>query len=195
MHPDTPLPSPARRRVELEGHVVLHIMVEKSARHVHITNAGRCLQRRDRESIPVASEQIHFERQEQLSREYDRQFVDGADLFVAQSRSTNTSRKRTCIRSLAEKLLQLLGLADFVGDSVRLRRAALLLFANDIPRWHPRCEVRILRIDGTELRTGKDYNVIRDEVVTGPIFALMAQAWEALRPHLIQTRFWTRGHL
>lgn len=193
VHHDTPLPNPARRRVEIDGETVLHIMVEKSTRHVHLTNAGRCLQRRDRESVPVASEQIHFERQEQLSRAYDRQFVDGADLMSLDPAVLARVGDELASGLSREKLLQLVGLADFVGDSVRLRRAALLLFANDIARWHPRCEVRILRIDGTELRTGKDYNVVRDEVVTGSIFALISGAWEALRPHLVQTRFGPEG--
>ena len=46
-----------------------------------------------------------------------------------------------------------------VRPSLRLRRAALLLFATDITRWHPRCEVKIVRIKGTELKTGRAYNV------------------------------------
>ena len=44
-----------------------------------------------------------------------------------------------------EKLLQFLDLAEYGPEGLRLRRAAVLLFAKDISRWHPRCEVRILR--------------------------------------------------
>jgi hypothetical protein len=63
----------------MDEHLVLYFAVEKGTELIHLTQDGRCLQRRDRESVPVPSEQIRFERQERISREYDRAFVDGGD--------------------------------------------------------------------------------------------------------------------
>lgn len=92
-----------------------------------------------------------------------------------------------------EKVLQLLDLAEFAGPGVRLRRAAVLLLGKDVRRWHPRCEVRILRVSGTELRTGRNYNVVSDRHVSGCILELLAAAWEELRPYLVETRLGPEG--
>ena len=62
--------------------------------------------------------------------------------------------------------------------------AALLLFGNAIQRFHPRCQVRILKIAGVELKSGQHYNVKTDEVVQANIFSLLVEVWERLRPYL-----------
>jgi ATP-dependent DNA helicase RecG len=67
-----------------------------------------------------------------------------------------------CTRSSTispEKFLQYVELAEFDGDRLRLRKAALLLFAKNPNKWHPRSRVRILRVNGTEERPAPDYNV------------------------------------
>ena len=86
-----------------------------------------------------------------------------------------------------EKTLQYLGLADYAVGRLQLRRAALLLFAKDISKWHPKCSVRIMVINGTEFKTGRDYNVRTDEQVEGNILTLVNKAWEQWRPHLVRT--------
>jgi ATP-dependent DNA helicase RecG len=189
VYPQTPLQDYAARQLSLPGGTVLYFAVEKSTKYVHLTSDGRCLQRRDRATVPVSSEQLQFERQEQVSREYDRHFVDGAlpihlDLDVIKRVADHVAPGMS-----AEKCLQFLGLADYGVGVLRLRRAALLLFAQDVSRWHPRCEVRIVRVRGNELGTGRDYNVILDETANGNILGLLNTAWEKLRPHLVETKF------
>lgn len=90
-----------------------------------------------------------------------------------------------------EKCLQYLDLAEYVGPGLRLRRAALLLFAREPQRWHPRLQLRIIRVEGTELKTGSHYNVKSDQIVAGNVLELLPNGWESLRPHLVQTRL---GH-
>ena len=155
---------------------------------IHLTSDGRCLQRKDTDTVPVASEQIQFERHEQLSREYDRQWVDNATM--ADLRRDLLARvTETIAPGLSpEKCLQTLGLAEFVAGSLRLRRAALLLFASDIGKWHPRSEIRLQQIAGSELLTGTDYNVIRDETHSGNVLQLLSEGWEQIRQFLIQKR-------
>jgi len=65
--------------------------------------------------------------------------------------------------------LQQIGLAEYAISGLRLRMAALLLFAKDIQRWHPRCQVRILKVAGTELLSGDNYNIQSDEPVQGNV--------------------------
>jgi ATP-dependent DNA helicase RecG len=89
----------------------------------------------------------------------------------------------------AEKCLQHLDLATFDGKGLRLRRAALLLFSSTPTKWHPRLQVRILRVNGTTIKSGADYNVVTDEVAANNILRLIDISWEMLRPHLTETRF------
>ncbi|WP_165909260.1 ATP-binding protein [Shinella sp. JR1-6] len=187
VHNDTPLPTPISIKIEIDGLDILYFMVEKSTTTIHQTSDGRCLQRRDLESAPVSVHRLQFERQEQLSREYDRAFIDAAevnslDFDLVKAVSEHTGRMSP------EKSLQYLGLAEYGIGRMRLRRAALLLFSTNVQNWHPRCQVRILRIRGSELKTGRDYNVVYDETITGNILQLLTSSWEQLRPHLVETK-------
>ncbi|MGJ5096794.1 ATP-binding protein [Bradyrhizobium oligotrophicum] len=190
---ETPLPTPIATKISISGKKLLYFAVDKSTRSIHQTSDGRCLQRRDLESVPVSASKLQFERQEQISREYDRQFIDGAsvtdlDIDLVKAVSDETARMSP------EKCLQYLGLGEYGIGVLRLRRAALLLFAKKVELWHPRCQVRILRIRGTELRTGREYNVTSDEPVVGNILQLLTTSWDQLRPHLVATKL-TEGAL
>ena len=186
VHADTPLAGVRVNRVTLEGRFVLVFDVHKGTRFVHLTRDGRCLQRKDTDTLPVVAEAIQFERREQLSREYDHQWVDGAGI-----RDLNWQRLQAAMATAApglspEKGLQALGLAEFGGGTLRLRKAALLLFAADIQKWHARSEIRCLLVAGNELRTGDDYNVLRDETLTGNALELLTGGWAFVRPFLMQ---------
>ncbi|PPH42894.1 hypothetical protein C5C86_03170 [Rathayibacter sp. AY1E4] len=193
VHGKTPLDRPLALPLELDNKVVLYFSVEKGTSVVHLTQDGRCLQRKDRESVPVPSETITFERQERLSREYDRGFVDGADATALNEDSLAAAGKIIAPGLSPEKLLQLLGLAEYGTGSLRLRRAAMLLFAKDVSLWHPRCEVRVLRVSGVELRAGREYNVIADKHVVGNIAEILQSAWDEVRPYLVETRLGPDG--
>ena len=188
VHIDTPLPGVRTHLVLTEDKTVLVFEVQKGTRYIHLTSDGRCLQRRDTDTIPVASEQIQFERHEQLSREYDRQWFDGAT--IADLRTDLLTRvTETVSPGLSlEKCLQTLGLAEFVAGSLRLRTAALLLFSKDVGKWHPRSEIRLQLIAGPELLTGANYNVIRDETHSGNVLQLLSEGWEQVRQFLVQRR-------
>ena len=188
VHTKTPLPPMRTATLELDGLRVLYFSVHKSTLHVHLTSDGRCVQRRDLETVPIPPEEILWDRRERESREYDREYVDSA---------TTANLNRELVKKVAEqispgmsveKCLQYLELAEYIGPGLRLRRAALLLFATEPQRWHPRLQVRIITVNGTELQTGAQYNAKSDQTVTGNIFELVEKGWEALRPQLVQTR-------
>lgn len=193
VHGKTPLDRPLALPLDLDGKKVLYFSVEKGTSVVHLTQDGRCLQRKDRESVPVPSEMINFERQERLSREYDRGFVDGADATALNEDTLAAAGSIIAPGLSPEKLLQLLGLAEYGTGFLRLRRAAMLLFAKDIALWHPRCEVRVLRVSGVELRAGREYNVVDDKHVVGNIAELLQSAWDEVRPYLVETRLGPDG--
>lgn len=184
----SPLPDPLIGRVEIDGKLILYFSVEKSTKHIHLTSDGRCIQRRDRSNEPTPVERIEFERQEQRSRAYDREFVDEADVVDLDPALLEKVGTRVALAMSPEKCLQLLGVADYAAGRVRIRRAALLLFARDISHWHPRCGVRLLRVRGTQVLHDNEYNVVQDEMILGNVLQVITKTWEALRPHLIQVR-------
>ncbi len=192
---DTPLSIKRKNLIDYEGKKVAYFSIDKGARFVHQTSKGECFQRKDRESVPTSADSIIFLREEAISREYDRQFVDLASVRdLNLELVTEVAQEITKIKSISpEKFLQYAELAEFDGDRLRLRRAALLLFGRNSSKWHPRLQVRILRINGTEEKSAPDYNITEVAEVTGNIFKLIEDSWEALRPALTETRFSSDG--
>jgi len=189
VHVDTPLSPPLVKTITTDGLVIVYFRVEKSLSWIHLTSDGRCLQRFDRGNRPVSVEGLQLERQEDRSREYDREFVPNATVQDLNLQLVDSVGKQLAPGFSPEKLLQFLGLGDYGTHGLQLRRAALMLFAKDILKWHPRCEVRILRVAGTEIGEGAEYNVLEDETVRGNIAEILDGAWDRLRPYLARTKF------
>ncbi|KWT95147.1 ATP-binding protein [Candidatus Magnetominusculus xianensis] len=174
------LPIGISTKIQIYGRVILFFSVNKGADKIYQLSDGRCLKRDDKQNIPVSFDIINFERREANSREYDRCFIDGAqvsdlDTDIIQSLADNYLRGLS-----VERYLQQLRLAEYTTSGMRLRKAALLLFSKDIQKWHPRCQVRILKVKGTKLDAGEHYNVEKDERVQGNIFELLISTWEKL---------------
>ena len=179
------LPMIYKLKVTIEGQTILFFQVEKGLSEIYQLRDGRVMRRNEkRQTVPANVKKLQFEQQEIKSRAYDRQFVDGAfvsdlDIPLVQSFADSYLKGLT-----VERYLQQLGLAQYAANGLRLTKAALLLFAKDIQKWHPRCQVRFIKINGTELLSGEQYNVISDEFVQGNIYDLAYKSWEMLRPYL-----------
>lgn len=171
-------------KLVLDNKTILYFSVNKGTTMIYQLPDGRCVRRKDKSTMPASVDQIQFERQEIKSREYDSQFVDGAmvtDLDVKLLQGIADQY----IKGLSiERYLQQIGLAEYAQNGLRLKRATLLLFAVDINRWHPRCQVRFLKVNGNTLDAAPNYNVITDDLVTGNIFELVIKSWEHLRSYL-----------
>ena len=167
---------------------MLYFQTPKSSNTIHLTSDGLCLQRKDRETVPIPPQQIIFERKEIASREYDRQFIETAsisdlDLDLINDVANSISRGLS-----AEKCLQHLSLADYTPSGLKIKRGALLLFAKDVGKWHPRCQVRFIKVAGLEIKSGDEYNAAEGGIVNVNIISLISETWEKLRPFLVQTK-------
>ena len=87
-----------------------------------------------------------------------------------------------------ERYLQQIGLSELSTGGLRLRMAALLLFAKDVWRWHPRCQIRLMRVLGSTLGAGDAYNVKEDATEEGNIFKLLVRGWDILRTTFLVQR-------
>ncbi|MEW6084066.1 MAG: ATP-binding protein [Chloroflexota bacterium] len=188
VHPNTPLSNVQKSRVDYNGKLLLYFQTPKSAETIHLTSNGLCLQRRDRETVPIPPQQIMFERKERISREYDRQFVETATLADLDIDLISEVAETISKGLSPEKCLQHLNLAEYTNAGLKIKIGALLLFARDITKWHPRSQVRFLKVSGVELKSGSEYNAAEVGTIRGNILSLMADTWEKLRPFLVQTK-------
>lgn len=184
------LPAVTAGIITLEGRSILWFSIHKGLSRIFQLSNGRCVRRRDKATEPADVNQMEFEKQESSSRAFDQQFVDGASVSDLDT-SLLKSIASTFLPGMSPELyLQQVGLAEYGPTGLRLRMATLLLFAKDIARWHSRSEIRVLRVLGTELKTGAEYNVTSDDRRPGNIMQLLLISWEALRPFLAdKTRF------
>lgn len=186
---ETPVPLKQAVIIDYNGKSIIYFSVSKGTEYVHLTSKGECFQRKDRESVPTASERIVFQREESVSREYDRNFVELANITDLDQDLIASVGQRISKNISQEKLLQYLELAEFDGTSFKLRKAALLLFSKKSSKWHPRSQVRIFKVRGIEEKTGKDFNITEVGEANGNIFELIESSWDLLRPHLTDTKF------
>ncbi len=185
VHPDHNIGA-TFHKLRLDGKLVLYFSVQKATSHFFQLPDGRCLRRHELSSLPATFEALVFERNEVRSREFDREFIDGATVSDLDLAVLLPVAHEYLPGISAERFLQQLGLAEYGLGSLRLRRAAVLLFASSVRRFHPRSEIRILRVDGTKLGTGEAYNVTTDETEEGNIATLLVRAWDRLRGHVAQ---------
>ena len=186
-------------KLDLGNKIVIFFSISKGTEEIYCTASGAYYRRKDTESVPLVDiEQVKFERAEIRSREYDREFVDGATIYdlnlewiwpLARAMTKRTSGKPSAgdlAEPSVERFLQQMGLAEFTAiGGLRLRRAALILFAQDTFRWYLRSEVRIMKVFGTERKSGEHYNVLSDSFVTGNVFQLLIDTWERLKNAMV----------
>ncbi len=189
VHKKTPLPSYKSFVIDCDGKNIIYFSISKGNEYVYLTSDGRCIQRKDIESIPISSEEIRFSREEKLSREYDREFLPSAEITDLDIELLTSITNQLSIKISPEKFLQHLDLAEFDGNKLKLKRAALLLFAKKPNKWHPRSQLRVLRVGDKVLKSGEEYNVLSDEEVTDNIINLIESSWDLIRPHLTETKF------
>jgi len=178
------LPLTNSRKLVIDDKTILYFSVNKGTTMIYQLPDGRCVRRKDKSTMPESVDQIQFERQEVISREYDSQFVDGASVTDLDLKLLQGVADQYIKGLSVERYLQQIGLAEYGLNGLRLKRAALLLFASEIDKWHPRSQVRFLKVNGNTLEAGEKYNVITDNTVKGNIFELIFKAWEHLRSFL-----------
>lgn len=182
--PRTQLPIQMAQLVSLAQGKILFFSVTKGTRKIFQLTSGRCVRRRDKATEPADVNQMLFEAQEAESRAYDQQFIDGAAIADLDVARVSAVAAQYLTGMTPEFYIQQVGLGEFGMGGLRLRRAALLLFAKDVIRWHPRSQIRVLKVSGTELKSGEQYNVTSDEPRTGNIIELLTTSWELVRPFL-----------
>ncbi len=123
----------------------------------------------------------HFKGQLEVEREparlaYPKDFDDAA---IASYTTAVAADRRLPERS-AEEILQLRRLGKIGANGFEPTLACALLFAKDPIAALPGCKIRFFRFEGTEERTGKNFNAVKSLWLEGTIPHLIKQAEEVV---------------
>ncbi|MBK9385765.1 MAG: putative DNA binding domain-containing protein [Planctomycetes bacterium] len=164
------------QRVELDGHQLLLIEVPMCPEAVMVEGNG--FPYRVGDQVRREPQEVINARKEAYRRVgYEQRFAPEASLqdldlelvkrFFAESPLGDRS---------PEELLQHFGLVEPRAGGYGIRNAALLLFARELSRWHPRAGLRFFRVHGTERRHGGQRNVVQGAHVELPLARAIAEA-------------------
>ncbi len=186
------LPIVYKIKINIESKTLLFFQVDKSLSNIYQLGDGRVVGRQKRETVPIAVKKRQLDQEERISREYDRRLVDGAqvadlDIDLIQGLADDYLNGLT-----VEKYLQQVGLAEYTVNGLRLTKAAILLFSKN-KKWLFNSRIRFMKINGTELLSGEQYNVISDEYIEGNIYTLIYKSWETIRPYLAYKTDYKKG--
>ena len=168
--------NPSCQRAQLGNLLLLKFDVSPSP-EVHRVAGGRAFYRIATENPSLPAEQIQSLKESKRHVFYERQTVVEAGL---------EELDLGAVEALAEKiedprdpktvLAHTYHLIDSSREKPSLTMAALLLFAKDPSRWHPRCGIDFVKYDGTQRQHGSSLNVVKRIRFEAPVCRLIDEA-------------------
>jgi ATP-dependent DNA helicase RecG len=176
--------NPALETIRLGNLQLLRFEVGSSLEIYRIAG-GRSYYRIAAETPSLPSEQIHSLKQAKKTVFYERQQALNAtwqdldfDLVQGLLNKIHETRQPQPVLTQSYHLL----------DSSRAlpapNMAALLLFAKDPNRWHPRCGIDFVKYEGSERQYGADLNVVKRLRFDGPLVRLIDEAVGRIKEHI-----------
>jgi len=151
----------------------------------HQLSDGRYLLRVQDQNLPFPADQIAALKRAKANGQYERQFVHEARFEdLDRELLSRFAERLEDSRPVEEILYRDYRLIDYHNGRPRLTRAALLLFAQDPLRWHPRCGIDFVKFEGTERKHGAELNVVRRARIEYPLFQLIDQAFGIVKEHV-----------
>lgn len=167
------------------GNLLLLKFEVSSSLEVHRVAGGRTFYRVATENPSLPPEQIqslkdskkHFfyERQHSLDASWDDLDSAAIEAFIEKIKDP---------RDPKTVLGHTYHLIDSSREKLSLTKAALLLFAKDPSRWHPRCGIDFVKYEGNERRHGSSLNVIKRIRFEAPLFRLIDEAVGRVKEHI-----------
>jgi ATP-dependent DNA helicase RecG len=167
-----------------EGRRILAFEVDSSLVPHQLTDGRYLLRVRD-QNLPFPADQIAVLKRARAGGQYERQFVHEARFEDLDPHLLARFAHHLGDPRPAEDILYRdYRLVDFQNGRARLTLAALLLFATDPLRWHPRPGIDFVKFEGTERRYGPELNVVRRARIERPLFNLIDEAFALIKEHV-----------
>jgi ATP-dependent DNA helicase RecG len=175
---------PSCQRAQLGNLTLLKFEVGSSP-EVHRLTGGRTFYRIATESPSIPAEQIQSLRESKRHFLFERQLVldagwDDLDLGAVQTLAEKTQDPRDGKTLLARGY----HLLDVSRERPSPTIAALLLFAKDPSRWHPRCGIDFVKYEGTERQHGASLNVVKRIRFEAPLCRLIDESVGRIKEHI-----------
>ena len=176
--------NPSCEKVRL-GNLQLLKFEVASGLEIYRIAGGRSFYRIATETASLPGDQIHalkeakknvfFERQQALNATW---FDLDADLITAFVNRTQAGKDPQALLSQTYHLL------DLSRGLPCPNMAALLLFARDSSRWHPRAGIDFVKYEGTDRQHGSSLNVVKRIRFEAPLVKLIDEAVGRIKEHI-----------
>lgn len=170
--------------------IVLAFRVKYHPTKVVRTSSGDVFRRIGGSKVQLTDEQIRLLQSEKGEINFEKEPCglkypsDFRRDEIAKFADTVRSKKSWREHHSDEEVLKLLHLGTRSGGQFIPNFACALLFANDPREVVPGCRVRFLRFEGTEERSGKEWNAVKDEWLDGTAPDLILQIENVLKSQL-----------
>lgn len=175
---------PVCERVRL-GNLHLLKFEVGSGLEIHRIAGGRSFYRLAAETVSLPAEQIHALRESKKSVFYERQQALNATWFDVDPAVVQGFMDKVHPGRDAQAVLsQTYHLLDHSRALPCPNMAALLLFAKDPSRWHPRAGIDFVKYEGAERHHGNALNVIKRIRFEAPLVRLIDEAVGRIKEHI-----------
>ncbi len=176
--------SSLHERIDLGNLPILRFEVSPGL-EIRRVASGRTFYRIGSENPAVAPEQIRLLKDAKLSYSYERQHVHDATWEDLDDAALESLAERvapgTDPRSLLSRSYHLVRGPE---DNPQISMAALLLFAKEPTRWHPRCGIDFVKYEGTDRRFGESLNAVKRVRINQPLWTLVDEAVGRIKEHI-----------
>jgi ATP-dependent DNA helicase RecG len=157
---------------------------------VRIGNTKRRLTEDEKREIRINKGQIEYEK-ERVGLRYP---ADFDDLLIRQFCDQYREKRGLTAGHSREKILYLNHLGSMADGELVPNLACALLFAMDPRNVIPGARIRFMRFEGTEEKTGQQYNCVKDVFVEGPLPTIIQEAEQVIAGQIRNfTRLGTDG--
>lgn len=152
---------------------------------IHRMGGGRTFYRIATENPSLPPEQIQSLKESKNNVYYERQHILNAAWEDLDSAAIEALKEKIADSREPQAVLgQGYHLIDSSREKPTLTMAALLLFAKDPSRWHPRCGIDFVKYEGTERQLGSSLNVIKRARFEAPLSRLIDEAVGRIKEHI-----------
>ena len=175
---------PAAEKLRL-GNLLLIKFDIASALEVYRVTGGRSFYRIGTETPTLPAEQVQSLKEAKKSVAYERHQPLSATWDELDPVAIETlTNKIKDVRPAPSILSHSYHLVDNSGGRLVPNMAALLLFARDPSRWHPRCGIEFVKYEGTERQHGAAFNAVKRLRFDVPITRLIDEAVGRIKEHI-----------
>ncbi|HXF74541.1 MAG TPA: ATP-binding protein, partial [Methylomirabilota bacterium] len=176
--------NPSCERVRL-GNLQLLKFEVPSGTEIYRIAGGRSFYRISAETASLAAEQIHALKEAKKSVFYERQQALNATWFDLDPELVKSFVGKTHEGKDPQAVLsQTYHLLDHSRALPTPNVAALLLFAKDPTRWHPRAGIDFVKYEGSERQHGAALNVVKRIRFEAPLLRLIDEAVGRIKEHI-----------